>query len=155
MNSPGPIFLDSGILIGLCNKQEQALADRTLDFLASQLRFPRLFVDPCLVEFFYKMKKLKVMSPRDMKKNFDMLSAVSFPVDHATSQKILNTYFDLNFKNEFDYADYFLCCSALQFPKSRILTIDRDDLPLALSAAYRSGLYSQDNLIQLLPLDKV
>lgn len=151
LSSPDPIFLDTGILIGLCNTQEEILANKIIDFLGSRPQAPRLFVEPCLVEFFYKMKKIGKIVPKDLQTNLDSIGAVTFPLLPQESDRILKSYFQLTYKNNFDYADYFLCCSALQFSKSTLLTIDRRDLPLALAAAQKSGINSASHSLQLIP----
>lgn len=137
MSNPQALLLDSGILIALFSKNptEQKRAD---DATALMLNYPhasRHLVTPCLVELFYKVRK--VISPEDVKKNLNFLSITLLPTTGKIETDIFNSYSQINYKNHFDYADYFLCQCSLLFRSSMILTIDKDDMPLALNTAQK------------------
>ena len=153
MSSPKIIFLDTGPILSFFNNQEEEIADKTLGYLAKYNTCSRHTVSPCLVELFYKVKKSKRLSPADVSKNFDSLGITPFPTSNDLSQRILNSYFQIDYKNGFDFADFFICCVALQFGNSAIVTIDLNDLPLALTAAYKSGFFPKENVVQIVPVN--
>ena len=92
------------------------------------------------------------MSPKDVQANFDTLGVTLFPISSAQELKIFNSYCVVDYKAEFDYADYFLSSAATMIPDSVILTIDRGDLPLALGYSLRTKLWSSSFTPHLIPL---
>lgn len=148
MSNPQAVFFDTGILIALCNKSEQKIADAAIDRVAKLPHASRHMITPCMVELFYRFKK--VISPNDIQKNLDQLAITFLPVDAKRELEIYNSFCSMTYKSEFDYADYYLCRAALMFKHSLILTIDRDDLPLAL---WRAQEHTASHVLpQLLPL---
>lgn len=148
MSNPQAVLFDTGVLIALFNKSEKAIADAAIDQIAKLPHASRHMVTPSLVELFYKLRK--VVSPSDIQKNLDHLGIEFLPVTPAQEQSFYKSFCDITYKSEFDYADYYLCRAALLFKHSLVLTIDRDDLPLALRRAQEHT--SSKSNAQLLPL---
>ncbi len=148
MSNPQAVFFDTGVLIALCNKSEKAIAEAAIDQVVKLPHASRHRVTPSLVELFYKLRK--TISPHDIQKNLDYLGITFLPVDSAKEQGFYKTFCDITYKSEFDYADYYLCRAALMFKHSLVLTIDRDDLPLALRRAQEHT--GSKSHTQLLPL---
>jgi predicted nucleic acid-binding protein len=149
LSKPAAVFFDTGPLISLfnINPSEKHIVSQTFEHLDKLPHASRHIVGPSLVELFYKLRKL--MSPKDVKRNLDAVGITLFPVVPKIESEILSSYCEINYKNEFDYADFFLCRAALFFKHSQILTIDRDDLPLAFSKAYESRF--RDRHLELIP----
>jgi hypothetical protein len=137
LSSPQALLLDSGILIALFSKNptEQKRASEATMLMSNYPHASRHLVTPCLVELFYKVRKF--ISPEDVKKNLDFLSITLLPTAGKIENDIFSSYVQINYKNHFDYADYYLCQCALLFRSSMILTIDKDDMPLALNTAQK------------------
>ena len=91
------------------------------------------------------------MSPLYVQKNLDLLGITFFPISYAQELNFFNSYCEIPYKNEFDYADYFICRAALEFKSSQVLTIDRDDLPLALTKAYEKQNPKSKSDLHLIP----
>jgi predicted nucleic acid-binding protein len=133
-----PLIFDTGALIALFNKAEKETASEINLFLDKNPHSPRLVYEPSLVELFYFLvQKHKVMTPRNVGQNLSALGIELQPVPPEYSIQISQAYFAIDFKCPFDYADFFMCCSALRFADSKILTVDHDDLPLALGEAIK------------------
>ncbi|MFZ3229833.1 MAG: hypothetical protein WA160_06485 [Pseudobdellovibrio sp.] len=146
-----PIFLDTGLLIAHCSNNKTE-ANRVLEAEKIFQKNPhssRHTVEPCLVELFYKVRKHTQISPKDVKTHLNHWAVTPFPVD---ASKILEKYLLISHKAQFDFADFYLCCAALHVSRSIILTIDRNDFPLALSYAQKSKLFPESNVVQLIPL---
>jgi hypothetical protein len=152
LSRPQVLFLDTGPVVALFNKGEEEIAAKTEKLLEEYNFCSRHIVIPNLVELFYMIKQRTKMTPVDVWKNFDHLGIIPLPVPEDLSQAILKMYFGIPLKNAFDFADFYLCCAALQFKYSLIVTIDREDLPLALSWAQKSGLFPQTNVAQIIPV---
>lgn len=152
-----PIIFDTGALIALFNKAEVEIANKIHLVLDQNPHSARLIYEPSLVElFYYLVQKHKVMTPQNVGQNLSALGIELQPVPPDFSIKICQYYFTIDYKCPFDYADFFMCCSALRFRDSKILTVDRDDLPLALGEATKQFLLQGDNVPQIIPfsLDK-
>ena len=143
MSNPDAIFLDTGILLALFNSKEQEIADKALNHLEPFPHAARLVTTPCLVELFYKLRKL--LSPKDTHAGLETFGIELLAHDPAFEKKVFKDYCLINHPNSFDYADYFLCRSALLFPHSLILTIDRNDFPNAFGMAYKDREYKDHN----------
>lgn len=145
-----PIFLDTGILIAQFSSghYEEKIRQSTEEILKQNPHSSRHTVEPCYVELFYKLRK--AVSPKDIETNLAHWGVTLFPVEPA---KVLESFFLISHKAQFDFADYYLCCAALQLPKSIILTIDRDDFPLALYYAQKSKIFPEHHLAQLIPIN--
>lgn len=147
LSNPQAVFFDTGVLIALFNKSEKAIADAAIDQIVKFPHASRHMVTPSLVELFYKLRK--VISPSDIQKNLDHLGITFLPIASSQEQNFYKSFCGITYKSEFDYADYYLCSAALMFNHSLILTIDRDDLPLALRRAQEHTVSKSH--VQLLP----
>lgn len=151
MSNPLALFFDTSTLVAAFNKNksEEQIAQAAIDYAAQYPHAARLTVSPCLVELFYKTRKS--MNPKDVKKNLDILNITLFPITDTFESLLFNTYCSVAYKNEFDFADFCLCSSALYFPKVEILTMDNDDLPLAMARAYGNLQSTAEFHIQTFP----
>ena len=147
-----PIVFDTGAIIELLNKSDTRIAVQIEEFLKDKPHSPRVIYEPNLVELFYLLvKKHKLLCPSDIKINLDHFAIEIYPVPENYTNKIHEGYFSLNYKAVFDYADFFMCAAALRYGKSTILTVDRDDLPNALSTAMKIFASSGESTAQLIP----
>lgn len=149
LSNPQAAFFDTGVLIALFNKSEKDVADAVYEHLDKLPHASRHVVGPSMVELFYKLRKGKLVSPRDVLKNLDHLGITLFPVTPVQDADIFSSYCEISYKNEFDYADYYICRTALFFSKAEVLTIDRKDLPLALYKAQEH--IKSTSCVQLVP----
>lgn len=132
------IIFDTGAIIELFNKDSTNISDQIENHLADKPHSSRIVYEPNLVELIYLLiKKYKSLSPKDIKTNLDHFGIEIYPVPEDYSKKIHSGYFSFTYKDVFDYADFFMCASALRLGSTEILTVDRDDLPNALSAAVK------------------
>ena len=134
-SNPQALFFDTGVLVALFSRDppERPTADAVLAYIRKYPHASRHVVFPSLVELFYKT--LHELSPKDVRTNLDALAITVFPPGPSEEKLIFGSYTSSGYKGEFDFADYFVCRAALMFPHSEVLTIDRRDLPLALSRA--------------------
>lgn len=149
-----PIFLDTGALIALIsnNKSEKERFEKIDSFLKKKPHNPRFITQPCLVELFYKICQKGKIKPSVVGINLSHYDIELFSVSSSIEQMILESYYKVGQANSFDYADYFLCHSALRFPISDILTIDSRDLPIAYARAHEETL-QKTNFANFHPLD--
>jgi predicted nucleic acid-binding protein len=136
LSNPQAIFFDTSILVGFFNKNktEEKIADLALQFAD---RFPhasRHIVTPCLVELFFKTQK--VISPKDIRKNLSLLHIELYPTNEKREIELYEKYCESTYKNEYDFADFYMCSVSLDFNIVEILTLDKDDIALAMSRAY-------------------
>lgn len=148
-----PIIFDTGALIALFNKSEAAVATQIQSHLDKQPHSARFVYEPNLVELFYLLvKRDRMMAPKDVKTNLDHFAVEVCPVPNEVSAKINGAYMTITYKAVFDYADFYMCAAAAsRFPSSEILTVDRDDLPLALSTALGFFASEGKSTVQLIP----
>lgn len=133
-----PIVFDTSAIIDLFNKNNTSIAEQIEGHLNERPNSPRIVYEPNLVELIYLLiKKRKSLTPKDLKTNLDHFGIEILPVPDDYSKKIHSGYFSLNYKDVFDYADFFMCSAALRLGATEILTRDRDDLPNALSQAMK------------------
>ncbi len=150
-----PIIFDTGALIGLFNKSEAPLGMQIETYIEKKPHSPRLVYEPNLVELFYKLvKKGRLLTPRDVKTNLEHFAIEIYPVPHDESEKIRESFMTINHKAVFDYADFYMCsAAALRTPTSEILTVDRQDLPLALTTALEFFARHGNTSVQLIPFE--
>ncbi len=148
-----PIIFDTGALIALFNKNEAAIGSQIESHISKKPHSPRFVYEPNLVELFYLLvKRDKLMAPSAVKTNLDHFGIEICPVPPDVSAKISGAYMTITHKSVFDFADFYMCAAvALRFPNSEILTVDRDDLPLALKTALEFFAGDGRASIQLVP----
>lgn len=131
-------FLDTSVLIALSNinPTEDVFRKKAEAFLNSGRAYSVHTTLPCMVEFLYRTKKSRKMSPKDVRTNLTHYGVTPMSTSETYSNEILDKYLSINYKNAFDFADFYLCSVAFQFPKSAILTTDSRDLPLAYSKSF-------------------
>lgn len=79
------------------------------------------------------------MDPKHVRFNLDILSIKLFPVSDEMEQELFDKYCKAAYKNEFDFADFCLCSVALMLNPVHVLTMDKDDLALAMSRAFAAS----------------
>lgn len=148
LSSAPYLLLDTSIVLSILNNDpsEKESADKANEIMDKHPHSPRLIVSPCLVELVYKIRKR--LSGKDLQRALQSQAIELFPTPEGFETETFNHFAKITNKNEYDYADFFLCRTGLLFPSAKILTRDRDDLPLALSRAYTTG----KGDIQLVPL---
>lgn len=151
-----PIIFDSGALIALFNKNESEIAKEIEEHIRRRPHSPRIVYEPNMVEIFYRLiKKDKLMAPRDVQTNFDHFGIEIFHPPTAVSEDIMKAYMSISYKAGFDYADFYMCSAAVtRFSDSEILTVDREDLPLALTRALEFFAATGASHVQLFPFGK-
>lgn len=139
MSKPVPsFFYDTSALIALFNvhTSEAAVAQKIHDYVQSTKHASRHIADPNLVELFYKVRAGEnKMSPNETLQNLVSCGVSRYAVTSVQQRQIFEDYCTFTVKGGFDYADYFMCRAAMEFPNAVILTTDNRDLPLALAEA--------------------
>jgi predicted nucleic acid-binding protein len=136
LTPPQALFFDASILIGLFNKDrsEMDLADQAFKYADTLPHAARLVVTPCLVELFFKTRK--ILAPKDIQYNFRLLNIELYPTTETRERELFKKYCESTYKKEYDFADFYMCAVALDFNPTEILTLDRDDIGLAMSRAH-------------------
>lgn len=149
MSNPDAILFDTGPLLALFNKSEKNTAEAVLSHVDQYPHAARLIVTPSLVELFYKLRK--VISPKDIRTGLEAYGIKLFSDGTAFESQVFEGYCKVSHTHAYDYADYFLCRSALLLPVAHILTIDRDDFPNAFGAAYTDTAIVNNSSVQIIP----
>ncbi len=138
-NRPTALFYDTSVLVAQfnLNKSEAHIADEAMAYAYDFAHTPRFTVLPCLVELIHFSRKQ--MAPYDIARNLEALQVAVLPIDEESQGTYLAEYWTGKAKNRYDLADYVLCRTALLFPITHILTMDKRDLPLAMGDAYARG----------------
>jgi hypothetical protein len=139
LSNPDAIFFDTGIVLSFFNKAEQSIAAAALEHIDRYPHTARHILTPNLVELFYKLRKL--ISPKDVYSGLDSYGINLFSESSTFEKVVFKDYCKINYTHSFDYADYFLCRTALLLPCAQILTIDKNDFPNAYGTAYNDRNY--------------
>lgn len=139
MSNPQAFFFDASILVGFFNKNksEEKLADQAFEYANGFPHAARLIVTPCLIELFFKTQK--VIAPKDIRHNLNLLNIEIYPTKEVREKSIFESYCETTYKNEYDYADFYMCIVSLDFDPVEILTLDKDDIGLAMSRAFQAS----------------
>lgn len=137
MSNPQALFFDASILVGIFNKNksEEKLAEQALLHADKFPHAARLVVTPCLVELFFKTQK--VIAPKDIRYNLKLLNIELYPSTETREKEIYEAYCGSTYKKEYDFADFCMCSLSLDFNSVEILTLDKDDIALAMSRAFQ------------------
>jgi predicted nucleic acid-binding protein len=149
LSNPQAFFFDTSILVGLFNKNktEENLAEKAFQYMGQYPHASRHIVTPCLAELFYKTRKF--ISPTDIRKNLRILNIELYPASEAREKALYESYCESTYKNEYDFADFYISGIALDFDPVEILTLDTDDIALAMSRAYAAS--TRKSRIQITP----
>ena len=136
MNNPRALFFDTSILVACFNSNptENKIADQAFEYADKYPHAARLTVSSCLVELFYKVRK--TVAPKDVQTGLKALNIELCAIDDNMEQSLFDLYCAVAYKNEFDFADFCLCSTALMFNPVEILTMDKNDLSLAMARAH-------------------
>jgi hypothetical protein len=148
LNKPEAIFFDTGIVLSLFNSAEQNIASAALEHIEGYPHSARHILTPNLVELFYKLRK--VISPKDVHSGLASYGINLFSEGSIFEKGVFKDYSKINHTHGFDYADYFLCRTALLLPCAHILTIDKNDFPNAYGTAYNDRTHKEHTDIQLI-----
>lgn len=139
MSNPQAFFFDASILVGFFNKNksEEKLAEQAFEYANKFPHAARLVVTPCLVELFFKTQNN--IAPKDIRHNLKLLNIEIYPTSETREKEIYEGYCASTYKKEYDFADYYMCSVSLDFDRVEILTLDKDDIGLAMARAFNSS----------------
>lgn len=148
-NTPKAIFFDTGPLISLFNKSEKTISDAVLSHVHQFPHTARLVVTPCLVELFYKLRK--IISPNDVNIALAAYNITLFSEGAQFDKAVFSDFCKIDYKQGFDFADYYLCRSAYLLPSAQIITIDQGDFLNAFGRASGDRSFQEFNNVQIIP----
>jgi predicted nucleic acid-binding protein len=139
LSNPQALLFDTSILLAHINrnKTENEIAAKALAYADQFPHAARLTVSACMVELFDHTRKF--MDPKDVLLNLNLLNIKLCSISDSMEQDVLELYCKFTFKNEYDFADFSLCTIGLMFNPVTVLTMDRDDMALAMARAFSVG----------------
>ncbi len=139
MSHPQAFFFDSSILVGFFNKNdsEVKLAQQAFSHADNFPHAARLVITPCLVEIFFKTQN--IIAPQHVRQNLRLLNIELYPTTEAREKELYEAYCASTYKKEYDFADFCMCSVSLDFDPVEILTLDKDDIGLAMARAYQAS----------------
>ncbi|MDZ4660707.1 MAG: hypothetical protein SGJ18_03725 [Pseudomonadota bacterium] len=151
MSNPKALFFDTSILVAFFNKNktEEKIAEQAFQYADQFPHASRHIVTPCLVELFYKTRK--TISPKDIRRNLSNLHIELYATDEKRERAFYERYCESTHKNEYDFADFYMGGVSLDFDPVEILTLDTDDIALAMSRAFTAFPSKSKFLIRSFP----
>lgn len=133
MSNPQVILFDSSIVIAMLNinSSEKHISEKVIEHIAKYPHAARGIASACLTEIYYITRKK--IPPDALATTLRYLGIELFPVESKLEESIFQEYSKISYCSLYDFADYSLCRVAAQFDFSQVLSMDRDDMPLAVS----------------------